>query len=107
MGWQVVEIGEWRGRMEIRMDRVEAGVSNFIAFQKDMRDFVSILRENERHRTMIDGRRSKIHFALLTLLCGLIIALFTVVLQHYSEQKSNSVIPNFSEMQDAKAPIRP
>ena len=42
--------GERFGRLEVRMDRVEKGVSNFVDFQKEARDFFSEHRATEAER---------------------------------------------------------
>ena len=69
------------------METVEEGVANFKLFQTDMREFVTEFKTNERNKEKTDARRSRIHYGLLTLLCGLIIAMFTFILNHYDGKK--------------------
>lgn len=76
-------IPERLGRLEERMETVEEGVANFKLFQKDMREFTTEFKANERNKEKTDKRRAKVHYFLLTLLSGLIVALFTYMLMHY------------------------
>jgi hypothetical protein len=86
------------------MDQVEEGVANFRAFQLENRDFMGWSRRKREEDELRDKRRSKIHFALLALLTGLIIAMFTVMLEHYS--KGNiSLFPHATNMQPQNAHI--
>ena len=76
----MAENGERFGRLEVRMERVEEGVANFKSFQTDMRKFVTRFETNEENRQKTDSRRARIHYALLTLLIGIVIAMFTFIL---------------------------
>jgi hypothetical protein len=81
----VTENGERCGRLEVRMDKVEEGVSNFIEFQKEARVFFTTFDVNEANRKETDSRRAKIHYALLTMLIGMVLAMFTFILSKLPE----------------------
>jgi hypothetical protein len=68
------------GRLEVRMEKVEEGVSNFRDFQLEARDFQGWFRREQEHRKETDKLRSRWHFWLLGILSGLIVAGFGVML---------------------------
>lgn len=79
------------------MEQVEEGVANFKLFQRDMREFVTEFKTNERNKKETDGRRAKIHYTLLTLLIGLVIALFTYLLNHIDSKQLGTIAPIFTQ----------
>jgi hypothetical protein len=81
------------------MERVEEGVANFIDFQADMRAFVTRFDTNEKNKNELDARRSKIHYTLLTLLIGLVLALFTFVLNRMEPKQMGILAPLFTQSQ--------
>ena len=62
------------------MERVEEGVANFREFQRDAREFFTKAENEAEHRKVVDTRRAKIHYLLLTLLIGMVLAMFTFIL---------------------------
>lgn len=84
------------------MERVEDGVSNFRAFQLENREFMGWFRAEQENKARVDKRRSKIHFALLSLLSLLIVALFSFLLTHYDNKRS-ALVPFYSQSQPQDA----
>jgi hypothetical protein len=71
--------GERLGRIEVRLEVVERGVSNFREYQVESRDFMSWFRGREEEREKTDKQRSRIHFWLLGILSGVIVAGFAAI----------------------------
>lgn len=84
------------------MEPLKEGIANFRDFQLENREFMGWLRAEQEHRAKLDKRRAKIHYALLTLLSGLIIALFSFLLTHYDSHRQTSFGPFSSTAHDAQ-----
>jgi len=91
------------------MKAVQEGVSNFVKFQCDMRDFTKEFwtrkdeeekqaKKDKERQEKKDAHRSRIHFWLLGILASLIVALFVFMLNainnHHisSTQQSHTTI---------------
>jgi hypothetical protein len=92
------------GRLEVRMERVEEGIANFREFQVDARKFFTRADKDAEHRKEVDARRAKIHYLLLTLLIGMVLAMFTFILSklpnihislnpHVSQSETSTIPP--------------
>ena len=92
------EAPERLGRLEWRMDRVEAGVANFIEFQKDAREFFTLHAERERSAEDIESKRhsenqTKINLILaITAIVGCLLTAAGVYVT-YQVSKHSEVIP--------------
>ena len=86
-GAGVADISTRIGRLEVEMEVVQQGVSNFRNFQTDMRRFVTQFETNTENRAKLDAKRARIHYALITLLIGLVVAMFSFLLNHYDGHK--------------------
>lgn len=96
------------------MKAVEAGVSNFVKFQSDMRTFRDEFweakkqeekqaKKDKESQDAKDARRSRIHFWLLGILSGMIVALFGFLLTHVSNYRI-SLAPTTTHITEATTP---